>query len=86
MAVAVKNPPANAGDKRDPGSTPGLGKPSEEGTATHPSILDLENPMDRGAWRAAVHRVAQSQTPLRRLSTHARTTPQSGHTVRHSRF
>ena len=31
----------------------------------------LENPMDRGAWRAAVYGVAQSQTRLRRLSTHA---------------
>ena len=31
----------------------------------------LENPMDRGAWQAAVHRVAQSQTGLKRLSMHA---------------
>ena len=30
-----------------------------------------ESPVDRGAWRAAVHRVAQSQTRLKRLSTHA---------------
>ena len=30
----------------------------------------LEHPMDRGAWRAPVHRVAQSQTRLKRLSTH----------------
>ena len=39
--------------------------------ATHPSILDLENPMDRGAWRAAVHRVAQSWTRLKRFSMRA---------------
>ena len=31
----------------------------------------LESPMDRGAWRASVHRVAQSQTRLKRLSSHA---------------
>ena len=30
----------------------------------------LENPMDRGAWQAVVHRVAKSQTRLKRLSTH----------------
>ena len=32
----------------------------------------LENPMDRGAWQATVHRVAKSQTQLKRQSTHAR--------------
>ena len=32
----------------------------------------LENPMDRGAWRATVHRVAKSQTRLKRLGMHAR--------------
>ena len=31
----------------------------------------LENPTDRGAWWAAVHRVAQSRTRLKRLSMHA---------------
>ena len=31
----------------------------------------LENPVDRGAWRAAVHRLTQSQTRLKRLSMHA---------------
>ena len=31
----------------------------------------LENPVDRGAWWAAVHRVAQSRTRLKRLSMHA---------------
>ena len=30
----------------------------EEGMATHSSILGLENPVDRGAWRATVHGVA----------------------------
>ena len=44
--------------------------PLEEGMATHPSILCLENPMDRGAWRAMVHRVTKSQTWLKWLSVH----------------
>ena len=38
---------------------------------THSSILAFEKPMDRGAWRATVHRVAKSQKQLKRLSTHA---------------
>ena len=36
--------------------------PLQEGTPTHCSILALENPMDRGAWQATVHRVTQSRT------------------------
>ena len=37
--------------------------PLEEGMASHSSIYScLENPMDRGAWRATVHGVAKSQT------------------------
>ena len=34
----------------------------EKGTATHSSILNLENPMDRGTWWATVHGVAKNQT------------------------
>ena len=37
--------------------------PPEKGMATHSSILAW-NPMDRGAWRATVHRVAKSRTHL----------------------
>ena len=36
--------------------------PLEEGMPTHPSILAWRIPMDRGAWRAAVHRVTKTQT------------------------
>ena len=43
--------------------------PLENGLATHSSSLDLENPMDRGAWWATVHGVTQSQTRLKQLST-----------------
>ena len=40
--------------------------------ATHfPTHSCLENPMDRGAWPAAVYGVTKSQTRLKRLSTHA---------------
>ena len=38
--------------------------PLEEGVATHSSILAWRISMDRGAWRATVHRVAKSQTRL----------------------
>ena len=67
----VKNPPAHAGDTRDVGLIPGLGRSSE---GRHGSLLQyscLENPMGRGAWRTTVHRVVQSQTRLKQLSTHA---------------
>ena len=44
--------------------------PLEEEIATHSSILALENPMDRGTWRATVQKVAKSLTQLKWLSTH----------------
>ena len=52
---------------------PSLGQedPLEESMTIHSSILALENPMDSGGWQAAVHRVAQSQTQLKQLRTHA---------------
>ena len=61
-ALVVKNPPANAGDIRGVGSTPGSGGSPGGG---HDSTLQypfLEKPMDRGAWRAAVHGVTKSWT------------------------
>ena len=42
--------------------------PLKEGLATHSSILVWRIPMDRGAWQAAAHSVAKSQTWLKRLS------------------
>ena len=70
MVLVVKNLPTNAGDIRDTGSIPGLGRSLEEGMATHSSILAWRILMDRGAWRATVHGVAKSQTQLKRLSMH----------------
>ena len=64
----VKNPPANAGDAGDMGSIPRSGR-SLGGRHGNPiQYLCLENPMDRGAWRATVHRVAKSQTRIKQFS------------------
>ena len=52
-----KNSPANAGDVRDMGSTPGMGRSSG---GTHSSILAWRIPTDRGAWQATVHGVTES--------------------------
>ena len=57
----VKNLPANAGDVRDTGSIPGLGRSSGEGNGNPLQYSCMENPMDRGAWQADVHSVAKSQ-------------------------
>ena len=56
----VKNPPNNIGDIRDPGSIPELGRSSGGGNGNPLPYSCLENPMDRGDWRAMVHRVAES--------------------------
>ena len=58
----VKNPPANAGDKRDVGSIPGLGRSPGEENGNPLQYSCLENPMDRGAWQAIVHGVTKNRT------------------------
>jgi len=70
VALLVKIPPANAGDVRDAGSVPELGRFPGGGHGNPFHYSCLENPMDRGAWWAAVHRVAKSQTQLKWLSMH----------------
>ena len=61
----VKNPPANAGDVRDTGSVPRSGRYPGVGNGNPLQYFCLENPMDRGAWRATtVHVVAKNQTSL----------------------
>ena len=62
VVLVVKNPPANAGDTRDVGSIPGLGKSPGGGHGNPPQYSCLENPTNRGAWRATVHRVSKCQT------------------------
>ena len=71
MVLLVKNLPASAGDVRDACMIPGLGRFPGGGHGNPLQYSCLENPMDRGAWWATVHRVAKSQTRLKRLSTHA---------------
>ena len=69
VALAVKNPPAKAGDLRDSGSIPGSGRfpGGRQGNPLQYSCL--ENPMDRGALQATVHGVTESWTQLKQLST-----------------
>ena len=65
VLLVVKNLPAEAGDIRDMGSIPGLGRsPGREHGNPLQSILAWRIPMDRGAWRATVHGVAKSWTQL----------------------
>ena len=67
----VKNLSVSAGDIRDAGSIPGLGR-SPGGR--HGNLLQyscLDNLMDGGAWQATVHRVTKNQTRLKQLSTHS---------------
>ena len=55
--LVVKNLPASAGDIRDAGSILGLGRSLGVGKDNPLQYSCLENPMDRGAWRARVHGV-----------------------------
>ena len=67
VALVIKNLPANAGDVRDVGSIPGLGRSPAGGHGNPLQYSCLKNPMDRRAWWAAVHGVIKSQTQLKRL-------------------
>ena len=67
----VKNPPANGGDLRDAGLTPGSERSPGGGHGNLLQYSCLENPMDRGTSWAIVHGVAESWTRLKRLSIHA---------------
>ena len=61
----VKNLPASAGDIRDVGSIPVSGTSSGGGHGNLLQCSCLENPMDRGAWWAMVHRVPKNRTQLK---------------------
>ena len=69
VVLVVKNLLANAGDVRDAGSIPGSGRYSRGGHGNPLQYSCLENPMDRGTWRATVHAVAKSWTWLKQLVT-----------------
>ena len=60
-----KNPPANAGDLRDARSIPGSGRAPGGGDGNPLQYSCLENPMDRGAWRATVQGITKSWTQLK---------------------
>ena len=62
VVLVVQNPPANAGNMGVAGSIPGWGRSPGGGHGNSLQDSYLENPMDRGAWRASVHGVAKSQT------------------------
>ena len=55
----VNNPPASAGDARDMGFIPGLGKSPGERHGSPLQYSYLENSMDRGAWQATIHVVTK---------------------------
>ena len=66
----AKNPLANAGDMRDTGLIPGSEKSPGGGNGNPLRYSHLENPMDRGAWRATIHRVTESD--MTEATEHAR--------------
>ena len=69
----------NAGDARDMSSIPGSGRsPGGHGNPLQYSCL--ENPMDRGAWRATVRGITKSQTGLKQLNSH------TGHLLKYLHF
>ena len=61
-----KEPACNVGDT---GLIPGLGKSPGGGNGNPLQYSCLENPMDRRAWQATIHRVTLSRTELKQLST-----------------
>ena len=69
VALVVKKLPANTGNIRDLDSIHRSGRLPGRGHDNPPQYSCLQNPMDRGAWWATVHKVAKSWTRLKRLST-----------------
>ena len=62
VVLVIMSLPAKAGDVRDVGSIPEMGRSPGEGHGNPLQYSFLENSINRGAWRATVHGVAQSQT------------------------
>ena len=62
VALMIRKTPANAGDVRDMGSIPGLGRSPGGGHGNPFQYSCLENAMGSRAWQAMVHRITQSQT------------------------
>ena len=72
--LSSKESTFNAGDTGDMASIPGSGRIPGEGNGYPLQYSCLEDPMDRGVWRASVHRVSKSRTRLKRLSMHTHIT------------
>ena len=70
VVLVVQKLPANSGSVRDMGLIPGSGRSPGRGHGNPLQYSCPENPMDRGAWQATVHRVTKSHTRLKRLSMH----------------
>ena len=68
VAVVVKNIPANGGGIRDTSLIPGSGRSPGGGHDNSLQYSCLKNPMDRGAWRATVHRITKSWIRLKQLN------------------
>ena len=62
MGFPGVNPPANAGNERDAGWIPGLGRSPGVRNGNPFQYSCLGNPMDRGAWRTTVHGFAKGWT------------------------
>ena len=60
--------PANTGDARGTGLIPGSGRSPGGGNSNPLQYSYLENPVDRGAWRATVHGVAESPNTTKQLN------------------
>ena len=68
--LVVKTLSASVGDGRDTGSIPGSGRSHGEGNDNSFQYSCLENPMDRGAWRATVHGVTKESDMTEKRSIH----------------
>ena len=60
--LVIKNPSTKAGDVRDAGSIPRLGRSPGEGNGNLLQYSGLENPTDRGAWQAVVESMGPQES------------------------
>ena len=68
--ISGKEPACQCRRHREMDPIPGLGRAPRGGHGHPLQYSCLENPMERGAWWATVHRVLKSQTQLKQLSMH----------------
>ena len=73
-----KESACSAGDSGNMGSILELGRSPEGGHGNTLQYSCLENPMDKGAWRATAHGITKSQTRLKQLSMHTHTSLEAG--------